>query len=50
VSWLGTAPGIGITLEELAQRGLIERGRASDGGWGDRITEAGYAELAKLNS
>jgi hypothetical protein len=43
---LGRARGLGIALEELLERGLTERGRASDGGWGDRPTEAGRTYLA----
>jgi hypothetical protein len=44
---LGKAPGLGRALEQLLEHGLIERGPASAGGWGDRPTEAGYASLAQ---
>jgi hypothetical protein len=47
-SRLGRAPGLGIALEQLFERGLTERGCKSDGGWGDRPTEAGYEQIAVL--
>ena len=44
----GQLPGLGAALETLLDEGLTERGAAANGGWGDRPTEAGYAEAARV--
>jgi hypothetical protein len=50
VKRLGRSPGLGAVIEDLIRGGLVERGSAADGGWGDRPTGAGYRELLRLNA
>jgi hypothetical protein len=41
---LGRAPDLGTVLEELIRRGLVERS-LTNGGWGERPTDAGYRKV-----
>jgi hypothetical protein len=47
---LGQSPGLPLVLETLLYEGLTERGFASDGWSGDRLTAAGQEAVSKLDA